>query len=247
MFEGRAGGPTLPVVGAATQGFNTGSVSVSVMGNFDAVAPPAAAISALENLLAWRLDVAHLAPRGRAVMVSGGGSNTRYSAGMVVTLPVIAGHRQTGYTDCPGTVLFGMLPQIRNAIAAIGLPKIYRPTLLPPSVVAGSGQSIEIKAWATEPLTWTIAVIDGDGATIASFPPQSGQALDLVWAGDPPFPIAPGVYQVAVAGQTPDGRVATSASVPLTVTPVPTPTPTPSPTPTPTPSPTPSSSNVATG
>ncbi|MBI2239136.1 MAG: N-acetylmuramoyl-L-alanine amidase, partial [Actinobacteria bacterium] len=174
VFEGRAGGVDLPVVGAATQGFNTGSFSVSVMGNFDAVRPPAAAVRALQRVVAWRLDVAHLPPRGRADMVSGGGDNTRYSAGTEVTLRVVSGHRDTGYTDCPGGRLYATLRRIRRAVAGMGLPKIYRPTLSPPSVVAGDGQSIGIGAWATEALEWNVTVVDQLGSIVTVLPRQSG-------------------------------------------------------------------------
>ena len=45
IYEGRYGGMKKGVVGAQTLGFNTGSSGVSVIGNFAADAPPAAALA----------------------------------------------------------------------------------------------------------------------------------------------------------------------------------------------------------
>jgi len=247
VYEGRAGGMDLPVVGAATQGFNTGSFSVAVMGDFETVPPSTAAVRALRRVLTWRLDVAHLPPRGWADMVSGGGDDTRYPAGAQVTLSVLSGHRDTGYTDCPGGRLYALLPGIRRAVAGMGLPKIYRPTLTPSSLVGGIPQDIRIRARGSEPLDWTVTVVDAVGSVVAALPPQSGGPLDLRWPalGGPPQPTLPGVYRVVVAGQAPDGRVARAASVPLAVAIVPSPSasptvgPTASPSPSPTVSPTP--------
>ncbi len=227
VFEGRAGGPTLPVIGAATQGFNTGSFSVSLMGNFDTVHPQEVALQSLENILAWRLDVAHVPARGKATMVSAGGDNTRYPAGTVTRLLAVSGHRQTGYTDCPGTHLYRLLPDIRHAVAGIGLPKIYRPKLSTGEIVAGIGGDIRIRAGATEPLAWSVTVLDAGGAVAATLPAPAGMSLDLVWSplGPPPQPSVPGDYLVVITGQTTGGRVALSASLALTVLPAPSPSP----------------------
>jgi uncharacterized protein with LGFP repeats len=204
IYEGRSGGPTLPVVGAAQQGFNTGSFSVSLIGNFDTRAPPPAAMRALRRLLAWRLDVAHLPPMGRAWMTSGGGDNNRFAAGTVVRLPVIAGHRDTGLTACPGGAVYRRLPGIRRAVAGMGLPKIYRPRLsttrLTPDV-----SRLRIRAGASGPLTWWVAAFDPSGARVASFPPATGDRLLLTWDGTgEPLPRTPGTYTVSIRAR--DGR-----------------------------------------
>ncbi|HWO70400.1 MAG TPA: peptidoglycan recognition protein [Actinomycetota bacterium] len=241
VFEGRAGGPTLPVIGAATQGFNTGSFSVSMIGNFDAAAPPRPAMRALRRLLAWRLDVAHVPALGRATMVSGGGDNTRYAAGTLVRLPVIAGHRDTGYTDCPGEALYGRLPEIRPKVAVLGIPKIYRPRLSSEEVPPGT-TDLRIRARGSEPLTWSVAAYDAGGALIATFPPATGDRLRLVWGGGSgtALPTAPGAYAVSIEARDAAGRIARPAVLTLLVGPPPSPSPTPSPGPTPSASATPS-------
>ena len=40
IYEGRAGGVELPVIGAHAQGFNSVSTGISVIGSFTAVEPP---------------------------------------------------------------------------------------------------------------------------------------------------------------------------------------------------------------
>ena len=62
VFEGRYGGVDRPVIGAHAEGFNTGSVGVAVLGSYGSSAPPKVARTALANLLAWRLDIAHVDP-----------------------------------------------------------------------------------------------------------------------------------------------------------------------------------------
>ena len=42
-------------------------------------------------------------------------------------LRVISGHRDGSATSCPGAALYAMLPSIAQAVAKIGLPKIYYP------------------------------------------------------------------------------------------------------------------------
>ena len=46
------------------------------------------------------------------------GSTEKFKAGTTVTLPVIAGHRDANYTECPGEELYVQLPQVRQAVAA---------------------------------------------------------------------------------------------------------------------------------
>ena len=62
------------VVGAHAGGFNTGSVGVAVIGIYDSASLSTGGRRALQRLLAWRLDVGHVHPRGRWDAVSGGSS-----------------------------------------------------------------------------------------------------------------------------------------------------------------------------
>src|ERR671936_366083 len=147
IFEGRYGGVDKNVVGAHAQGFNTGSGGVGVIGTYNDAAPPVAAQKALANLLAWRLDLAHVDPLSTLMVASGG--NPRYPVGIPVFLHTISGHRDTGFTTCPGNALYARLGAIANAAAATGLPKLYAP------IVRGQpGGTIEFQATLTTPLPW---------------------------------------------------------------------------------------------
>ena len=84
IFEGRYGGITRPVVGAHAQGFNSGSVGISVIGDYTSTSITPAARAALVSLIAWRLDLAHVDPLSKVVRVSAG--NPRYAAGTAITL-----------------------------------------------------------------------------------------------------------------------------------------------------------------
>jgi hypothetical protein len=239
VFEGRSGGVTNDVIGAAQAGFNTGAFSVSVMGTFDDVRPPGPAVRALERLLAWRLDVGHVNPSARTVMTSGGGGTTRYPAGTKVKLRTISGHRDTGMTDCPGIILYAMLPGIRSEVAAIGLPKMYNPRLSTSTIVTGQPVDIRIRAKGSTSMTWSVSVLDPSGNRIASFPAQTGQVLEVVWPATGPQaqPDVPGVYQVAIGASAPNGALARPATLAFTIEPIPTPFPSPTASPTNTPSP----------
>ncbi len=104
VYEGRYGGIERNVVGAHAEGFNTGSVGVAVLGEYSSLAVAAKARSSLAALLAWRLDLAHVDPASTQSFISGG--NARFGAGLPVFLRTVSGHRDTGFTDCPGTALY---------------------------------------------------------------------------------------------------------------------------------------------
>lgn len=218
-FEGRSGGMTNPVVGAAQQGFNTGAFSVALMGTYGRHRPPRPMIRGLRRVIAWRLDVAHVPPHGRAVMVSGGGPNTRYRKGKRVELPVISAHRYTGYTECPGKRVARRLPRLRDAVTAAGTPKIYRPTVSPDHRNVGGTREPFIHATASNKLVWSVAVLDQWGVEVATFPEQIGEALRLTWsnAGSHPLPSTPGRYEIVIRGVTTGGKRARSGFVPFGV------------------------------
>ena len=71
VYEGRAGGITRNVIGAHSEGFNSGTVGIALIGNFTSTKPPPAMQAALVRLLAWRLDVAHVDPLSRVVYTLG--------------------------------------------------------------------------------------------------------------------------------------------------------------------------------
>ena len=191
VFEGRYGGIARNVVGAHAQGFNTASVGVALLGTYTSKAPSPAALRSLEALLAWRLDLAHVDPRSALTYLSGG--NPRFGPGIPVFLRAISGHRDTGYTACPGYALYRRLPEIAGAVATIGLPKLYAPT-----VTGGIPGKVRFRARLSSALPWTVTVTDTHGAVLAS---GTGATAAVDWTWDASA-LARGRYFWAISAGT---------------------------------------------
>ena len=124
------------VTGAHVSGFNSGSVGVSLMGNYSRVELPPAARKSLAELLAWEADRHNLNPEGTHTY-------RNPETGARKKLPFIAGHRDAGYTECPGRFVYATLPAIRrDTKAAMGAGKASSNlTLNPTAPVVGFGES----------------------------------------------------------------------------------------------------------
>ncbi len=189
VFEGRAGGVDRNVIGAQAEGFNTGSAGVAVIGNYSTARLPPAAEHALARLLAWRLDVAHVDPLGFVTWTSGG--NPKYPRGAPVLLRAISGHRDTGFTSCPGTALYAKLPRLAHEVAATGLPKLYAP-----AVVGRLGGQVRFGARLSTPASWAVTVTDVTGAVVAR---GSGTGRTVAWTWHSAG-AAPGRYTWTIEG-----------------------------------------------
>jgi flagellar hook assembly protein FlgD len=210
VFEGRYGGMDRNVIGAHAQGFNTGSVGAALIGTYASATPTAAALDALARLLAWRLDIAHVDPLSTLTYLSGG--NPKYAPGVPVFLRAVSGHRDTGFTSCPGDRVYGLLPAITQAAATIGLPKLYSPR-----VQGKPGGLVRFTGRLSSSLPWRVSVADADGGTVAAGTGRSS-AVDWTWdATQTPL----GKYAWAIgAGPTlrPASGTLTGGSTALTMT-----------------------------
>jgi len=173
VYEGRYGGVEKNVIGAHAAGFNTGSVGVALLGTYGDIAPSRAAQDAIARLLAWRLDLAHIDPTGFLTAISGG--NERFGSGIPVLLRTVSGHRDTGFTECPGDELYARLNALATATAGIGLPKVYEPR------VEASEGVFRFLARLSSSLPWAIAITDGGGTEIAR---GTGAGTDVDWSWD---------------------------------------------------------------
>jgi putative cell wall-binding protein len=117
LFEGRWGGVDQPVIGAHTGGFNTDTVGVAALGDYETNAAPDAVVAAFGRILGWKLGLYGRDPYGRTTLTSGGGDSNRYPLGQVVEFNVVSGHRDASYTLCPGQYLYPRLDQIRSEAA----------------------------------------------------------------------------------------------------------------------------------
>ena len=121
IWEARAGGVDLPVVGAHAGGYNQESTGMVVLGTFTDVVPSPAAIGALEHLLAWKLSLHGVPALGRVTVEVApyDAFYTPFAPGAHVSLPRIAGHRDGDTTDCPGNAFYARLPSIRPPVAGL--------------------------------------------------------------------------------------------------------------------------------
>ena len=109
-WEGRYGGVNRAVVGAQTLNFNSVSMGVSAIGNYEAAGPPQAMTNAIKGILAWKFSLAGIPATGR--VVANGKSLNR-----------VSGHRDAFLTTCPGQYLYAKLPEIRvGAATLMGAP-----------------------------------------------------------------------------------------------------------------------------
>jgi hypothetical protein len=206
VFEGRYGGTTRPVIGAHTLGMNTSSSGIAMIGTFSSVRPTTTAVSALERLIAWRLDIAHDDPLGHALMVSGG--NEYFHPGQHVVLRVVSGHRDGSATSCPGAALYAMLPAIARAASQIGLPKIYYPRTVAGMTRMSPGQSrpVHFLARFSHTTRWTLRVIGPGGITIVT---HTGTGSSVNWTWNGVAPVLPGGayhWTLTAPGASPTSR-----------------------------------------
>ena len=147
VFEGRAGGIEHNVIGAHARGFNTGSVGIAVLGHYQKAGITAETRAALVNLLAWRLDVAHVDPQTLPSVLSGG--NRRHPSLAPVTLRAVSGHRDTDLTICPGDHLYAEVNAMAGEAASVGLPKLYEPR-----IEGALGSPVRFTARLSQELPW---------------------------------------------------------------------------------------------
>ena len=135
LFEGRRGGESLPVMGAHTLGFNSRSAAIAVIGNYSGTAVSARVKNVIAQVAAYKIGMYGNLANGRVALLSNG--SDRYVKGTRVVLNRIAGHRDTGRTECPGNTLYAQLPAIR-AIAS-GRPIGFGLLAIVGAVKAGAG------------------------------------------------------------------------------------------------------------
>src|SRR5207253_9228616 len=110
VYEGRAGGEG--IIGAHFSCRNSNTVGVALLGTFSNVPPTDAALASLKQLLTELCRRNGIDPTATAHHPSSG-----------LNLPTILGHRDGNVpgatctiTECPGDVLYSMLPAIRSQL-----------------------------------------------------------------------------------------------------------------------------------
>lgn len=170
LWEGRAGGLASTVIGAHTGGFNTSTFGVSMLGNYDQVAPTASMLSAVADIVAWKFALYGVDPRGTATLTGGGGTS-RWPAGTTVYMPTIMGHRDLGNTTCPGQYGYARMNDLRTMVEGRAGDFGTR-TLGNVEVLSITAQTVSVRGWTidpNEPTSPATVVLTVDGRPEADF------------------------------------------------------------------------------
>jgi hypothetical protein len=127
IFEGRAGGVDLPVMGAHTYGFNAYSAGIAVLGDFQGdpakgiapARPTRATLESVARVAAFKLGQYGVSPTGKVTLTAGGNTGV-WDEGEEATLNTISGHRDGYATECPGQTMYAKLGEIRRYAASAG-------------------------------------------------------------------------------------------------------------------------------
>jgi hypothetical protein len=158
IFEGRAGGIDLAIVGAQAQGFNSVSTGVACIGTYTSVAQTEAGMEALARIIGWKLSFHAVPVSGSVTVTSAGGPSNKFRSGARVTFERISGHRDGNATSCPGNVLYTQLPDLRTRAARYA--------------TAGAGMTVraastKLRGTATATLSGALRFADGSSAADA--------------------------------------------------------------------------------
>jgi N-acetylmuramoyl-L-alanine amidase len=192
VFEARAGGVDEPVIGAHAGGYNYASSGIAVLGTYSSQPISAAAHTALERLLAWKLALHGVPAQGRVtVRVDPSGAvYSRFPANAPVSLPRIAGHRDADTTDCPGDALYAQLPASRARVKRLA-PSPLRLTLALAPAPAPAPAPDEPGSTTPSTPPPTPAPAPGTGTpTSTPTPAPSETAVPPTPTGAPPAPAA---------------------------------------------------------
>ncbi|MFJ9081265.1 FG-GAP-like repeat-containing protein [Streptomyces sp. NPDC102384] len=124
IFEGRTGGMDLPVHGAHDYGFNTDTVGISYIGDFDTVKPTKAALDSIARVVAWKFGQYGIKATDKVTLTSNGDLGTdgnKVPLDSTITLPRVFGHKDTNNTACPGANLYPKLGRIATLAATPGV------------------------------------------------------------------------------------------------------------------------------
>lgn len=106
IFEGRFGGIDKPVHGAHATSWNTDTVGVSMMGNYDTTRPGKATLESVAKVIAWKFATYNRDPLGKVSL-----------AGKYIDR--ISGHGDVMSTSCPGRYGRSEFPAMRKRVKTL--------------------------------------------------------------------------------------------------------------------------------
>ena len=185
VWEGRYGGLERTVIGAHAGGFNTGSVGVSLLGDFTTAPLPDAMRSGLRKFLAWKLALHLIDPRSRPVVTPETFDGSNFRAGVPVAIDAISTHRDLDSTACPGDAAVRIVDGLRQDVQADILNS-------PPDPLAG---------WRPDARAPALLVLD----ELGGLHPAGSQPSVRHSAFWPRWPIARGAVRDGAGGYVVDG------------------------------------------
>ena len=200
IYEGRAGGLNRAVVGAHSGGFNSDTVGVAAIGNYESASPPVAMLESVSRVMSWKLNAYGRDPMGSTSLTSAGGGTARWPAGTSVTVRTVSGHRDVGQTACPGANLYPALASIRNRASALIAQEVA--THNPTGAVERAGSlagGVQVSGQVKDPDTTSPVELHVyvDGAWGGAFTASTARS-DGRFGFDLALPVAPGTHQVCV-------------------------------------------------
>ncbi|MCW2779070.1 MAG: repeat protein [Frankiales bacterium] len=196
IWEGRAGGIGKATIGAHAQGFNTGTVGVSLIGDMTKASPTPEAVKALARVTAYAAATWRFDPTTSVTLRSGG--SPRYRAGQDVTLHRVFGHKETGQTSCPG-VLMDHLGDIREGAKTLLGPAPQITDVQVTEAPLGLPAPVAIRGTLSRTSPWRVAVRDAAGDVVANATGED-TAPQLVWNGLVPLTAGTAAVAPAPAG-----------------------------------------------
>jgi hypothetical protein len=225
IYEGRYSRPYAPgesptgedasgngVTAAHTQGYNSGTVGIALLGTLTNQDATPAARTALERLIAWIDDSHGIDPQGSTLY-------TNPVSGTQATFPNVAGHRDLAATECPGGAFYATLPTIRSDVAALiaAAQPGFSVAAAPPSqtVIQGGSADYSVTVSRTggfsDPVTLSVTGVPA--GTTATFAPNPADSSTLTLATNSTTPA--GTYPLTITGAT--GATTHSTSVTFVV------------------------------
>lgn len=115
LYEGRDGSLSVARVGVHASGWNTGTVGISMLGDYSAVTPSPTVRDVVARVIGARLGAFGVNPNTTFLY-----QNSGYVPSGKMPLgpsyqPRVIGHRQAAFTTCPGVPTQNLLPDIRAA------------------------------------------------------------------------------------------------------------------------------------
>lgn len=179
VYEGRYGGFQRGVIGTHTAGFNSQTLGISLLGNYDEVDTPGPVIAALGRGAKWMHERWGVDVRQRVTLTSAG--SPRFPRGSRVTVSRMPGHRDLGTTACPGRFAYGRLPSIRKLPWRVLPPRFSRPHVQGAPVRAP--EPVTVTAALSVKATWKATIATADGSDILAVATGRGTHVRVRWNG----------------------------------------------------------------